>query len=185
MDDFLDDLDDDLLEAQMQAMQMEEQKVPQQQPPSEAPEHDGRRIERITNFMLTNHAENPSWKCIDGETFIIKEKIGQGAFCKVKHATGQVYRNIPNKETGVEQEVEGEQQMAFKIFNRKKLKGQKTSDYDPITGVLRMSDQLKTIQEEISVWERSNHPNVVKIFSLYDDTTIPDMYLLMELAKYG
>ena len=29
------------------------------------------------------------------------------------------------------------------------------------------------------------HVNIVKIFELYDDTKIPDMYLVMERAMFG
>lgn len=32
-----------------------------------------------------------------------------------------------------------------------------------------MSDQLETIKEEIKVWEQVAHPNIIKIFELYDD----------------
>lgn len=48
-----------------------------------------------------------------------------------------------------------------------------------------MSDQLATIFEEIKVWERVAHVNIVKIFELYDDLEVPDMYLLMERAMFG
>ena len=48
-----------------------------------------------------------------------------------------------------------------------------------------MSDQLETIKEEIAVWERVAHPNIIKIFELYDDIEKPEMYLLMERAQYG
>lgn len=48
-----------------------------------------------------------------------------------------------------------------------------------------MSDQLETTREEISVWQKVNHKNVVKIFKLYDDFEKDKMYLLMELAVFG
>lgn len=38
---------------------------------------------------------------------------------------------------------------------------------------------------EIAIWERVAHVNIVKIFELYDDLKIPDMYLLMERAMFG
>jgi serine/threonine protein kinase len=48
-----------------------------------------------------------------------------------------------------------------------------------------MSDHMQTIYSEIRVWERVAHDNIVKIFEMFDDCTHDDMYLLMELAKYG
>lgn len=38
--------------------------------------------------------------------------------------------------------------------------------------------------EEIAVWERVAHVNIVKIFELFDhyDNDVKDMYLLMEFA---
>lgn len=48
-----------------------------------------------------------------------------------------------------------------------------------------MSDQLKTIYDEIDIWQRVAHTNVVKIFEIYDDFEVPDMYLLMEYCKHG
>ena len=48
-----------------------------------------------------------------------------------------------------------------------------------------MSDNLQTIYSEIKVWERVAHENIVKIFEIFDDSQHDDMYLLMELAKYG
>ena len=88
-------------------------------------------------------------------------------------------RYIPNKDTGEEEEVDGEQQLAVKIFNRKKLKNSKT-----MVG-LKMSSHFEMIQDEIKVWERVAHINVVKIFSLYNYDAVPDMYLLMEYCRYG
>lgn len=75
--------------------------------------------------------------------------------------------------------------MAVKIYNKQILRNRKCSDVDPVSGISKMSDQLKTIQQEIKVWQRADHENVVKIFELYDDIQVPEMYLLMELCKYG
>ena len=44
---------------------------------------------------------------------------------------------------------------------------------------------MATIKEEIKIWERVNNPNVVKIFELFDDPRINDIYLLMECAEFG
>mmetsp|Transcript_24012 Transcript_24012/g.36920 ORF Transcript_24012/g.36920 Transcript_24012/m.36920 type:complete len:185 (+) Transcript_24012:247-801(+) len=113
------------------------------------------------------------------------ETIGKGGFCKVKEADVRVFRELLKKSTGERVEVTGMQHMAVKVFNRNVLKGQKTSEFDPFTGCLKMSDQLQSIMEEIKVWERNSNPNIVKIFKLYNDPTVPEMYLLMEKAQYG
>ena len=75
--------------------------------------------------------------------------------------------------------------MAVKIFNRNSLRSQKATIIDPVTGLMKMSDQLATIFSEIEIWERVAHVNIVKIFELYDDTKVPDMYLVMERAMFG
>lgn len=75
--------------------------------------------------------------------------------------------------------------MAVKIYNKMKLKGQKCSEFDPITGVSRMSDQLKSTYKEIAVWEKVAHRNIVKIFELFDSSEVNEMYLLMEHCKQG
>ena len=51
--------------------------------------------------------------------------------------------------------------------------------------MIKLSNNLQIIDEEISTWEKVSHINVIKIFDLYDDTNVPDIYLLMEYAKYG
>ena len=43
-------------------------------------------------------AEDEKFKCIDKDYLTIKEKIGTGGFCKVKHATCKVYREKEGKE---------------------------------------------------------------------------------------
>ena len=62
--------------------------------------------------------------------------------------------------------------MAVKIFNRSSLRSQKATIIDPVTGLMKMSDQLATIFSEIEIWERVAHVNIVKIFELYDDSKV-------------
>jgi serine/threonine protein kinase len=38
---------------------------------------------------------------------------------------------------------------------------------------------------EIKVWEKVYHENIVKIFELFDSEKENNMYLMMELAQYG
>lgn len=62
------------------------------------------------------HPDNDKFKCIDKDYLIIKQKLGEGAFCKVKDADVKVYRDIDGKQ------VQGIQNMAVKIFNKPKLR---------------------------------------------------------------
>ena len=87
--------------------------------------------------------------------------------------------------TGEKTQVPGKQELAVKIFNRKNLKSQITSEFDPETKCMKLSNHLNTIYSEISVWERVAHNNIVKIFELFDDNSIESMYLMMELAAFG
>ena len=115
----------------------------------------------------------------------VREKLGKGAFCKVKSVSCKVNRTKKDEVTGEETKVPLEQYLAAKVFNRKFLKGSKISICDPKTGQMKMSDHYETIYNEIEVWQRVSHENIVKIFEMFDDYTHEDMYLLMELAKYG
>ena len=72
--------------------------------------------------------------------------------------------------------------MALKVFNRMALKGQKCMETDPITGFCKPSDQLKTIMNEIKVWETVANDNICKIFELYDSDDVSKIYLMMELC---
>ena len=69
---------------------------------------DHRTIERIGWFEIKEEDSEPFRKKI-GDNITIKNKLGEGGFCKVKHVTVKVLRPIPNKQTGEEEEVDGEQ----------------------------------------------------------------------------
>jgi hypothetical protein len=134
MDDFFDDLDEGLLCAQMEASlqipgagpgSISVPGMPEETKNEENSESDHRTIERVKYFELTEQEEPPHNKQINHD-IIIKEKLGEGGFCKVKHVSVKVNRYIPDNETGEEKEVGGEQQLAVKIFNRKKLQNSKT-----------------------------------------------------------
>ena len=150
-------------------------------PVEEEKEH--RTISRCGVFNVTEDEEG--FKVLDNGYLTIKEKIGTGGFCKVKKAVAQVNRMKKDELTGEETKVPGKQELAVKIFNRKFLKSQTTSEFDPETKCMKLSNHLNTIYSEISVWERCNHFNVVKIFELFDDSTVDEMYLMMELAGFG
>lgn len=83
------------------------------------------------------------------------------------------------------EQVKGVQHMALKVFNKASLRSSATTDVDPVTGISKLSNQLKTVMNEIKVWERVYHPNIVKIFELFDSPSENNMYLMMELAQYG
>mmetsp|Transcript_10944 Transcript_10944/g.18299 ORF Transcript_10944/g.18299 Transcript_10944/m.18299 type:complete len:122 (+) Transcript_10944:153-518(+) len=110
------------------------------------PKH--RQIDRIRMFDIQNDDENPKNKVIDKGTnceVVVKNTLGKGAFCKVKECDAKVIRDLKRRGTEEEVEVKGIQQLAMKVFNKKGLKQRKTSEYDPFSGVLRISDQLNSI----------------------------------------
>eukprot|EP00731_Ephydatia_muelleri_P001211 Em0001g1211a len=74
-----------------------------------------------------------------------------------KGAFSEVVRGI-NKETA--------QQVAIKIIDKKALKGKE-----------------EALQNEIAVLQKVSHPNIVKLYELYDDKT--RLYLVMELVTGG
>ena len=189
-----DEMDLDNLEAGLDDMVMpnysnnklpekEEEKVPEQIK-QEAAKPDHRTIRRCGAFDYQKNAET-GYTEVDNAYMTVKDKIGKGTFCKVKSAVCKVNRTKTDEVTGEVTKVPLLQELAVKIFNRKVLRGQKTSVQDPATGQMKMSDNLQTIYSEIKVWERVAHENIVKIFEIFDDSQHDDMYLLMELAKYG
>ena len=107
-------------------------------------EGDYRKIQRNGNFDIVQiEGDNgATWQSVDEGFMIIKQKIGQGAFCQVRKATIKVNLEKKNAETGETYKEMGEQQLAVKVFNKKLLKNQKTNDYDKKSGLLKMSDQL-------------------------------------------
>lgn len=109
---------------------------------------DARTIARVPLFDIEAHPHNPKYKVIDKGTpaeITIKETLGKGSFCKVKEAEAKVIRILKDKQSGEEKEVEGVQHMAFKVFNKPNLQQQKTSEPDPVSGLLKMSDQLQSV----------------------------------------
>ena len=121
-------------------------KIPTAPQPSAPEEEEGdyRKIQRNGNFDIKaiQGENNATWHSVDDGFMIIKEKIGQGAFCQVKRVSIKVNLEKKNAETGETYKEQGEQQLAVKVFNKKLLKNQKTNDYDKKTGLLKMSDQL-------------------------------------------
>ena len=108
--DGLDELDEELLMAQMEGMSIEK---PGNGPPEEKPvpqEGDARTIQRIGNFdisLVEDKEAGKQWKTIDDGYLTIKEKMGEGSFCKVKKAVALVHREEVNEETGEKTLVPG------------------------------------------------------------------------------
>lgn len=48
-----------------------------------------------------------------------------------------------------------------------------------------MKRQLDQVYNEIKIWERMDHKNIVKIFELLDDRDQDFMYLVMIFCDYG
>ena len=74
-----------------------------------------RQIQRVTNFDLgkadadpeDGKAQGHKWLSIDDGFLTIKGNLGKGAFCYVKEAECQVYREIFNQKTGRRETVMG------------------------------------------------------------------------------
>ena len=143
MDDLLDDSEGfDDLEAEMENMNMaaytgskdqsnppkeEEKKEEQPKVEPEKPKH--RTIRRCGNFDCAKNKEN-GFTEIDKGYMTVREKLGKGAFCKVKSVSCKVNRTKKDEVTGEETKVPLEQFLAAKVFNRKFLKGSKISVCD-------------------------------------------------------
>lgn len=63
-----------------------------------------------------------SYKTLDDGYLTIKQKIGEGTYCKVNKAECKVFRDIMNKEINEFEKVEGVQEMAVKVFKRQNLR---------------------------------------------------------------
>jgi len=72
--------------------------------------------------MVPDPDTGKEYKTIDNGYMTIKEKIGEGSFCKVKTAILAVNREETN-ESGETVLIPVKQKLACKIFNRKNLKG--------------------------------------------------------------
>ena len=140
-DDDLDLLDDMELPSYVPKSNLFAPAAPKMEAPAEE-EGDYRKIQRNGNFEIVEieGKDGARWLSIDDGFMIVKEKIGAGAFCQVRHVTIKVNIERKNEETGEMYTEKGEQQLAVKVFNKKLLKNQKTNDYDKKTGLLKMSD---------------------------------------------
>ena len=74
---------------------------------------------------------------------------------------------IAKSTSEIHHKVEGKEELTVKIFDKMKLKKMGCNKQDPITGMVKMSNQLESILEEICVWERCGNENVIKIFKLF------------------
>ena len=57
--------------------------------------------------MVEDKEAGKQWKTIDDGYLTIKEKMGEGSFCKVKKAVALVHREEVNEETGEKTLVPG------------------------------------------------------------------------------
>ncbi len=92
--------------------------------------------------------------------YLMLEVLGRGAYGKV--------RRCMDESTGTER--------AVKIIRKSILKRKRVG---------RFGNALQTVQQEIAVWKKLEHPNVVKLFAVIDDETSDKLYMVGEYIDGG
>ena len=106
--------------------------------------------------------DNTGQKVLDG--WKILEEIETGSFSKVKRI----------EKNGIFQ--------AFKIYNKLVLENQRMLDYD----TMEWTNNLKKMVSEIEIWSQLNdHPNICKLYEVYEAEGKEKVYLRTELGEYG
>ena len=113
-------------------------------------------------------------KGLDCEMTIESKAIGEGAFCKVYRAQGFYEDEEPES-----QRVP----YAFKVFKKSQLPKFAVQSGSDNLGMMSGIDKLK--KEELKLWGKIRHPNIVTAFALFEDPQIDKMYLWMQLADLG
>lgn len=110
----------------------------------------------------------------------LRNTLGSGAYCSVKDAEGY----YPGYEDTLP--------YAVKVYKKNQLKGF-VNNTNPLFNVdgtvdsssLGMVSMLDALKKETQIWGKLDHPNVVKVFMLYDTPDADNMYLLMQKADAG
>lgn len=121
-----------------------------------------------TNVVFTDHYEfvtdKDSGKKMLGE-FEVQTEIGDGSFSHVKKLKSTKY----------------DLEFALKVYNKLYLQGQRTIDYE--TGA--WINLLVRAEREVRVWMNLDHPNVAKLFEVYEEVGKQYMYLRAEIGHLG
>jgi hypothetical protein len=102
------------------------------------------------------------------EFITVKEEIGKGRFCEVKKAV--VYFEKEDLTINY----------AVKIYERAKLNKPGNN-----AGDLKMVSLFECAMKELKLWARIVHPNIVKLFGLYEAPEMNKLYAWMQLADLG
>ena len=97
--------------------------------------------------------------------FVIEGEIGDGSFSRVKK---------------MKSKVDGKE-YALKIYNKVFLESQRKMDYE----TMQWSNLLERIERELKVWIRLDHPNVVKLYEVFEEEGKQFLYLRIEIGDLG
>lgn len=64
------------------------------------------------------------------------------------------------------------------------LKKERAIRYDE-KGTMQMINNMDKVYNEIEVWAKIRHPNIIRIYEMLDDDSHDYLYLIMELADLG
>ncbi|PRP87322.1 calcium/calmodulin-dependent protein kinase kinase 2 beta isoform 3 [Planoprotostelium fungivorum] len=95
--------------------------------------------------------------------YIILSTIGRGMYGKVKLAEDTI--------TGAK--------FAVKVLRKQRLKRMRRLRPGKI------SDALQDLREEIAIMKKLNHPNIIKLYEVLEDTQSDKLYMVLELASEG
>ena len=97
----------------------------------------------------------------------LHETVGKVNFCKVKRAIG-----VYNFE-GSEPEIVP---YAVKVYEKSSLQKDVAS---PEMHCLKLVKEIDLVMNEMRLWGKANHQNVIKVFTLYESSEEDKMYLMM------
>jgi [calcium/calmodulin-dependent protein kinase] kinase len=100
----------------------------------------------------------------------VREEIGQGAYGVVRIATDK----------------RDSTQYAMKMLSKRKMqRASFARRRPPKAGSAPVSTPLQTLEREIAILKKIDHPNIVKLVEVLDDDTHDELYLVFELVEKG
>lgn len=111
----------------------------------------------------------------DGSQFIFKKTIGKGSFSKVKLAERH-WKASANEQLHFE--------YAIKVMHKGILKRQRCVIYDR-TNQMKMANNWEKIENEIAIWRKLCHPNIIRLYEIINVPSLEHVYLVIEYADFG
>jgi len=72
----------------------------------------------------------------------------------------------------------------MKMMHKPTLRRERAIRYDT-NGQMEMINNLDKVYNEVEVWAKINHENVIKIYELIDSDDHDYLYVILELADLG